>query len=236
MADIVILKLGSALAELKTRRGDFEHYMASGLGVPIDTCQVVDPQQGDAFPDPRRCGAVVITGSDAMITDDPEWSLRSQKWLGQALEHDVPILGICYGHQLLAQTLGGKVGWSPREREIGTIQVELTQAGKQDPLCSHLPDTLVVQACHSQSVLELPEGARHLAGNACDSMQGFSWGQNAWGFQFHPEFDADIMRTYIEDDREDLVKEGRDPDQLLREVQDKPHGTQLLRRFASLAR
>jgi GMP synthase (glutamine-hydrolysing) len=231
--DCVILKLGSAPAELVKRRGDFEQWFAHGLGLPVD-CRVVNPVRGDALPEPHACRGVVLTGSDAMLTDNPDWSLRAQAWLERVLAQDVPVLGVCYGHQLLAQTLGGKVGWSPAGEEIGTVTVELTRDGRSDPLFAGLPPALTVQAAHSQGVLELPPEARLLAANTHERVQAFAWGTRAWGLQFHPEFDADVSRFYIEDDREKFAAEKRDPDALLRATRDSEHGIALLRRFASL--
>jgi GMP synthase (glutamine-hydrolysing) len=231
MHDVLIVKLGSAPEQLRARRGDFEHWFARGLGVGIEHCLVVNPEAGDRLPKSRSFRGVVLTGSNAMLTDNPEWSLRTQDWLDQALAHNVPMLGICYGHQLLAQTLGGKVGWSPKGEEIGTVTVDLTAEGRRDPLCAGLPDTLTVQSSHSQSVLAVPPGARLLAHNAHESVQGFAWGWNVWGLQFHPEFDADISRAYIEDDREKLKRQGQDPEVLSRATRDSEHGSILLRHF-----
>jgi GMP synthase (glutamine-hydrolysing) len=171
-----------------------------------------------------------------MLTDDPRWSLRTQDWLEDLLACDVPVLGICYGHQLLAQALGGKVGWSSTGGEIGTITVDLTAESRRDPLCASLPEQLIVQSSHSQSVLELPPDARLLAHNAREPVQGFVWESNAWGFQFHPEFNAEISRAYIEDDREKLEIQGRDPAELLDAVRDTDHGTTLLRCFTNRLR
>ncbi len=84
MHDLLIIKLGSASEELKTRRGDFEHWFARGLGMSMDQCLVVNPEIGDALPHPRTCRGMVLTGSDAMLTDNPDWSLRTQQWLVSA--------------------------------------------------------------------------------------------------------------------------------------------------------
>lgn len=230
----VIVKLGSAPAALRERRGDFEHYFARGLG--IAQCLIANPVAGGSLPELRDCKGIVLTGSDAMLTDNPEWSLRTQSWLEHALAQDVPVLGVCYGHQLLAQTLGGKVGWSPLGEEIGTVTVELTAESRNDPLTAELPGTLTVQAAHSQSVLELPRDARLLARNAHDRIQAFAWGTQAWGLQFHPEFDADISRFYIEDDREQLEQQNLHPEALLTAARDSDHGATLLRRFADRLR
>ncbi len=146
------------------------------------------------------------------------------------------MLGVCYGHQLLAQTLGGKIGWSANGEEIGTVMIELTPEGHKDPLLAGLPGTLTVQSSHSQSVLALPPGARLLARNAHEPIQGFAFGSNIWGFQFHPEFDADVSRAYIEEDREKLTQQGRDPEILSRDARDSDHGIVLLRRFAQRLR
>jgi GMP synthase (glutamine-hydrolysing) len=236
MHDILIVKLGSAPEAVRARRGDFEHWFATGLGIDIERCLIVNPEAGQRLLEPTSCPGVVLTGSDAMLTDNLDWSLRTQAWLDCALAHEVPVLGICYGHQLLAQTLGGKIGWSPKGEEIGTVTVDLAPEGRVDPLCADLPDRLTVQQSHSQSVLELPKDTRLLARNAHEAVQGFAWGSNAWGFQFHPEFDADISRAYIEDDREKLKIQGRDPDALISATRDSDHGTSLLRRFAALLR
>lgn len=236
MYDVLIVKLGSAPEGLRSRRGDFEHWFARGLDIDMERCLVVNPEVGDPLPEPRTFRGVILTGSDAMLTDNADWSLRTQIWLDHVLAHGTPMLGICYGHQLLAQTLGGKVGCSPRGEEIGTVTVELTAEGQTDPLCAGLPRELTVQACHSQSVLDLPPSARLLAHNAHELVQGFAWRSAVWGFQFHPEFDADVSRSYIEDERDKLADQGRDPDALLRAASDSEHGAILLRNFADRLR
>lgn len=233
-ARIVIVKLGSASPSLIRRRGDYEDYFAHGMGVPIGRCLVVDPCKGERLPDPAGTPGVVLTGSDAMVTDNEPWSRTTEAWLGRVLACGVPVFGICYGHQLLAQALGGTVGWNPNGLEVGTIGVELCEAGHADPLFAGLPDSLLVQAYHSQSVLTLPQGARALARNTHDPLQAFAWGTTAWGVQFHPEFDADITRTYVEEDREELRGQGQDPELLLESCRDSAHGIALLRRFVTL--
>ncbi|MBA2410070.1 MAG: glutamine amidotransferase [Gammaproteobacteria bacterium] len=231
------MKLGSAPEHLRARRGDFEHYFAKGLEIDLDKCLVVNPEAGDMLPDARHFRGVVITGSDAMLTDNTDWSLRAQAWLERILpDEKMPVLGVCYGHQLLAQALGGKIGWSQNGEELGTISAELTGDGQRDPLLDALPLDFVVQAAHSQAVLELPPGARLLGRNAHEPIQAFAWGTNAWGVQFHPEFDADISRFYIEDDRETLERDGREPDAMMRATRDTDHGAALLRRFAKRLR
>src|SRR5690606_8748056 len=210
----------------------YEDWLAEGLGVSAD---VRDLPEGDALPAPDAPGAVVITGSSAMVTDRLEWSERAAAWLPEVLRHGTPVLGICYGHQLLAHALGGKVGANPRGREIGTVEVELTDEGRRDALLGGPRTTLVVSASHRQSVLRLPDGARHLAANALDPNQAFAIGERAWGVQFHPEWDHDVMRAYLEDRADVLRAEGLDPDALLARVRPSGDGPAILRRFAEIA-
>jgi GMP synthase (glutamine-hydrolysing) len=142
------------------------------------------------------------------------------------------VLGICYGHQLLAHGLGGEVGRNPRGREIGTVAVEV--ADPRDRLLAGLPTRLTVQVTHRESVLRLPDGAARLAGNPADPHQAFRFGERAWGVQFHPEFDADVMRGYLRARREELIGEGLDPDALLAACVEAPDGERLLARFAEI--
>jgi GMP synthase (glutamine-hydrolysing) len=229
---LVILKTGSTLPSLAATRGDYEDWIAEGMGVAgAKVCRVAE---GDPLPAPEDVGTLVITGSSALVTDRLPWSEATAGWLPEVLRREVPVLGICYGHQLLAHALGGAVGTNPRGREIGSIDVELTPEGVADPLLGGRGPTLVVSASHRQSVLTLPPGARRLAGNAKDPNQAFALGERTWAVQFHPEWDHDVVRVYVEERADALRAEGLDPDALA-QTRPSEDGPAILRRFAELA-
>ena len=206
------------------------------MGLPDAQVQTRRVYEGDTLPDPRAISAVVVTGSSAMVTDREAWSERTAEWLADAVGAGVPVLGICYGHQLLAHALGGKVENNPLGRHIGTVDVRLTEAAQGDPLFSGFDPVLHVPVSHRQAVTALPPGARLLATAERDPLHAFAVGDRAWGVQFHPEFDADIVRGYIDARRQQLVLEGLDADALWQRATDTPHGRQLLERFTRLAR
>ncbi len=145
-----------------------------------------------------------------------------------------PTLGICYGHQLLAAALGGEVGKNPQGREIGTILLRLEPNATHDPLLAGFPAVLKVQATHVESVLTLPVGARVLGKSELDPYAAIAFGERAWGVQFHPEFDADVIREYIRARRQPILAEGLEPDALVAAAVNSPYGTALLRRFREL--
>lgn len=232
---ILIVKTGSTLPGVAARSSqDFEDWITEKMGVAPERVRVARVTEGEQLPSPRDLAAVVVTGSAAMVTSREPWSEMTGAWLASAVAAETPVLGICYGHQLLADALGGRVGRNPRGREIGTVAVQLTDAGAEDPLLGVLPRDFQVQATHLESVLELPPQARLLAGNRADPHQAFVIGPHAWAVQFHPELDADAIRGYIEGRREIIAREGQDPDALLARTADTDHGHQLLRRFAEL--
>jgi GMP synthase (glutamine-hydrolysing) len=169
-----------------------------------------------------------------MVTDREPWSERAAAWLREVVDAGTPLLGICYGHQLLAHALGGVVGDNPLGREIGTVPLELRPEAARDPLLQVLTEGDPVHATHVQAVLSLPAGARHLAATAGDPHQAFAVADRAWGVQFHPEFDADVIRGYLAGRRERISAEGLDAEALLGAVRESPAGPRLLRRFASL--
>jgi GMP synthase (glutamine-hydrolysing) len=231
---VLVVKTGTTLPELRSQRGDYDDWIVGGLGLPRERVERSVVYEGEVLPKPDEMAGVVVTGSSALVSAREPWSERTASWLREAVAAGTPLLGICYGHQLLAQALGGRVGRNPRGREIGTIVVDLHPAAREDRLLGGLPERLTVQATHVESVLELPPGARLLASSAIDPHQSFACGERAWGVQFHPEFDAEVIRTYLETRREEIRAEGIDPEALERAVQESPHGARLLRRFAGL--
>jgi GMP synthase (glutamine-hydrolysing) len=235
MRRILVIKTGTTLPSLLARQGDFEDWVISGLGVPLDQIRVVNVQAGDALPDPGDMAGVVITGSHSMVTEHEPWSERTTAWLREAVAQHTPVLGICYGHQLLAHALGGEVGDNPRGTETGTVDVYLNEAGSADRLLGELANPLRVHVSHQQTVLRLPPGAKHLAWSARDAHQAFIVGDKAWGVQFHPEFNAEVVRAYVADEQEIMRAEGQDPDQISAQVEETIYGRTILRRFAQLA-
>lgn len=234
MSRPLVVKTGRTLAAIRARRGDFEDWIAEGLGLDRGDVDVAEVDRGAALPEPDAPLAVVVTGSSALVTDRDEWSERAAAWLADAVAAGTPVLGICYGHQLLAHGLGGVVADNARGREIGTVALSLGLEAYSDPLLGVLRDSELVHTTHVQSVVRLPEGARHLAWSPGDPNQAFAFGARAWGVQFHPEFDADVIRGYLEGRRARIEAEGIPVEALLGAVREAPAGPRLLRRFAEL--
>ncbi|HVO37841.1 MAG TPA: glutamine amidotransferase [Spirochaetia bacterium] len=224
MGKIVIIKTGSTLPGLKTRRGDFEDWIRGGMRLSPRDTTVVDVAAGEDLPPARGCRGIAITGSHDMVSERLDWSERTAEWLRDAVRQGVPTLGICYGHQLLAHALGGMVDYNPRGPERGTTEIDLRDAARTDTLLGGLPRTLKVHASHSQSVLTLPPGAVLLASNPWDENQAFRINECAWGVQFHPEFDSEIMRAYCDHDGSGACSD----------IGETPQAAEVLRRFTAI--
>ncbi|MGA6926944.1 MAG: glutamine amidotransferase [Desulfosarcina sp.] len=234
MKPFLIVKVGGTYADVAARFGDFEDWFAARMDRSLGTIDTVSPFSGQSLPPASGYGGILVTGSHDMVTQKLPWSERTAGWLRQAVADRIPVLGVCYGHQLLAHAMGGVVGDNPGGKRCGTVAVRLNTQGRQDPLFRFMPETFVAQACHSQSVLRLPAGATPLAASDHDPHFAFSLGSRAWGIQFHPEIDAGLLRLYIRRLGDDLPARGSDVDRLLEEVQESPESETLLRRFQHL--
>lgn len=235
MKSLYIIKVGTSFPEFVRQHGDFDAWVANGLSMRRTKIVVVDALHGAALPEPSECAGVIVTGSHDMVTDRLPWSARVEQWIPQILEAGVPFLGICYGHQLLAQAMGGKVVYHPAGIEAGTVGIDLLPECRGDPLFSVLPQHFDAHAVHSQTVFHLPPGAVPLAANAHEPNHAFRLGKCAWGVQFHPEYDADIMRAYLLGSADKLMETGRDVPALLQLVGSTPAAANLLERFGQLA-
>ena len=132
-----------------------------------------------------RYDGVVVTGSRASVYWEEAWIPPTREWVRDAAESGLPCLGVCWGHQLLADALGGTV--EPMgEYEIGYRTVE--RVG-DSVLLEGLDDAFTAFTTHSDAVTELPPGAEPIAENDY-SVHGFRLG-TAFGVQFHPEYDPE---------------------------------------------
>ncbi len=234
-APFLILETGQPVASMR-RYGRFPHWIRVAAGLDADQAVVADVERGDPLPRREGFAGVIVTGSAAYVTERADWSERSARWLHEAAHAGLPLLGICYGHQLLAHALGGEVSDNPAGRESGTIAVELQPPAGDDPLFASMPARFAAQSSHVQTVLRPPAEAAVLASSDRDRCQAFRWGDRAWGVQFHPEFATHHMRGYVAARHEALRREGRCARTIAREVTAAPLARKLLRRFVTHAR
>ncbi len=233
MTELIVVQPGRKLASLADVEGDFADWILAGMGIPRANARVVYPQDGDALPMLDQASAVVVTGAGAMVTDGEAWIGDSARWLAEVVAAELPVLGICFGHQLLAEALGGEVADNPHGIEVGTVLTRLTEAAGHDPLFSKWERETAVQASHRQSVLALPPAAVRLAASEKDPNHAFRIGGQAWGVQFHPEFNRRIACAYTDYYRSDLPEQGDDADALIAAIRETPCGPALLRAFAA---
>jgi GMP synthase (glutamine-hydrolysing) len=233
MKPLLIIQTGEAPGPILTRLGGFAQWFRAAMRVQPERVHAIRVDTGEKLPVPKEIAGAVITGSGAMVTDRAAWSENTAAWLRNAMDAELPLFGVCYGHQLLAHALGGTVGWLPSGREIGTQPIR--RNGHEDALLDGMPANFPAHTTHRQSVLEAPRNARVLARSAADPHQILRYGSNAISTQFHPEFSTRFMRAYLRSREPALIEEGFDVASLHREVRTTPDARGLLRRFARMA-
>ena len=154
----------------------------------LDAEVAVHDARAREFPEPAAYDGLVITGSRASVYWDEPWIDAARAWAREAVDSDTPALGICWGHQLLADAVGGTVD-PMDEYELGYRTMRHTG----DPLFDGVPQTFTVFTTHSDAVTDLPDDAAGIAENDY-GIQGFRHG-DVVGIQSHPEYDRETAET-----------------------------------------
>lgn len=177
---------GSLPARLRGESGDFDGWFERALGgLPVElTAARIDG--AGPLPDGEHDG-VIVAGSLASLTSPEPWMDEAATWLRRRVESGAAVLGVCFGHQLLGYAFGAAVVRNPRGPELGTVEVELTPEGLQDPLFRGIGPRFVVQQTHEDVLSAAAGGARVLATNEKTEVQALAIGPRARGVQFHPE-------------------------------------------------
>lgn len=191
MAGTTVAVLDASYGHLHTRR-NFRRELAART-VEFD---VTDGH----LPETLDVDGVVVTGSRSSVYWDEPWITATKAVVGEAISSDIPVLGICWGHQLLAEVLGGTV------EPMGTYEIgyrHIKKCGTSRLLAGIEPEFLAFTT-HSDAVTTVPPGCRVIAKNDT-AIQGIA-GEGVFGVQFHPEYDMDTARNVTEE------KDDLDPD------------------------
>lgn len=178
---IGILQTGHAPDELLEKTGDFDllfRRLLDGQGFNFVTYNVVDME----FPDQiAACDGWLITGSKHGAYEDHPFIPPLEAFIRDIYAADIPMVGICFGHQIIAQALGGKV-----EKFAGGWAV-----GRQT--YDWAGETVVLNAWHQDQVTTLPQDAQVIASNDFCANAALVYGKRAFSTQPHPEFGADFI-------------------------------------------
>jgi GMP synthase (glutamine-hydrolysing) len=239
---LLVVQTGTVAEPLRAEHGDYPAWFARALDGKAELA-VIRAHEGERLGRAALdTGGIIITGSPLSVVAG-----ERQPWmddLGAALlfagEKGTQILGVCFGQQLLCRAAGGEVGRNPRGREIGTIEVQLTEQGLRDPLFSwaaHDPSRrLEVQATHVDALERLPRGAQVLASNESSPAQAVRFGETIAGVQFHPELRPEALQALIAARAEKMRAEGLDPQKISAQVHKTPAGARILEAFADICR
>lgn len=230
-SSLLLIQAGTPPEDIRAVTGDLPQWFLPAIGRPQTDIQVVRVFDGQPLPEPGQHQAAIITGSWAMVTDLHPWSEATAAWVRLAVAQRMPLLGVCYGHQLIAHALGGTVDYHPEGREMGCLDIHQLPTGDADPWLAGCPKRFKAHLTHLQSIVRLPQGAKALACSAHDQHQIVRYNATTVSVQFHPEFTPEIQKACIEA-REDVLRgEGFDPQLMLRNLESTPVPQTLLQRF-----
>jgi GMP synthase (glutamine-hydrolysing) len=153
------------------------------------------PFAGDSLPTVAELSGLIVLGAPGGSADAaaPDHLARERELIGGAVERGIPVLGVCFGAQLVAVALGGEIV-TDGPLEIGMGTATLTDEGTVDPILSGTQETVTVLHWHRHAYT-LPPGATRLASSRAHPEQAFRFGDNVYGLQFHVEIDVPLANA-----------------------------------------
>ena len=182
MTPIAILETGAPPPALAARHGDYPAMFRDLLGEGF-AFETFDVQAGQ-WPDPMAFDAAIISGSAAGVYETDAWIGDLLDWI-RAAKGRTRLVGVCFGHQAMAQALGGRVEKSDRGWGVGLHRYEVASP---EPWMSPVAAAVAIPASHQDQVVEKPAAARVILRSDFTPFAGLAWGEDAISMQAHPEF------------------------------------------------
>lgn len=202
-----LVQCGHVRADVATDHGDYPELFGALLADgPVELVTYV-ADEGHLPDDPRACDGWLISGSASSVYDGHDWIHRTGRFLTQVVDAEVPMVAVCFGHQLLAQALGGRVERSDRGWGVGIQRYDVVAAIPRWPEPAP-PTRLTLLASHQDQVTVLPDGATVLAASEHCPVAAYALGPRVVAVQAHPEFTPALSRDLILA-RRDLIGTGR---------------------------
>ena len=184
MTRIAILAAGAPPPALAAEHGDYPAMFRALLGEAFET-RTFDVVAGE-WPDPDAFDGVIITGSASGVYEADVWIGGLLDWIRSARGR-TRLVGICFGHQAMAQALGGRVEKSERGWGVGLHRYQVVSG---EPWMEPAAMTVALPASHQDQVVERPAEARVWLRSDFTPLAGLAWGGDAISMQPHPEFTA----------------------------------------------
>lgn len=165
---------------------------------------VATPYDGSPLPALDGFAGLVVLGGAVDSWDDRSapWLPGTRALVRRAEAAGVPAFGICLGHQIAAQALGGEAGRNPAGRTVGIEPVGWLAEAANDPLCAPVRSADRALHWNRDVVVTLPAGATVLARSKDGAVQAARLGRHVWGIQSHPEVDAPIVQDWLDEEWE----------------------------------
>lgn len=197
-----ILQCDSVRPEWQKEFGDYPDMFQRLLG-PIDAglrFRVYDLTRGRFPATPEACDAWLFTGSKWSVNDDDAWIRRAEEMVVELDRRRRPTIGVCFGHQLIARALGGRV----EQASNWGVGVHATQVLRQQPWMEPPAHELSLIVSHQDQVVALPPGATHLASHPFCPYAMYQIGEHILSLQGHPEFSKGYSRALMDSRRKNI--------------------------------
>lgn len=200
-AKVLILQTGAVSDPVLSEFGDAKDHF-----ITQKRLQLYDPEVFPIYLDPgaapslKNFQAIIVTGSSSMVDENLAWMRQSVEIMQSAIEQQIPLLGVCFGHQLLGKLCQSQVGPHPQGRHHGTTEIKLLHHDDIMPKSS----SFSAQISHRDAILTQSPMFKVMAVTDYDPFHAIKVEKSTWGVQFHPEWTIDISRRYVEV-REDML-------------------------------